>query len=151
MRYKYFFALLILILFYAEAQTPRVDRINIEEYGIYDHNIKSIQTHKLISKTRIIHPEIGLIFGFKYVVVGGQNGETVPLKIVMLFPAGLHTPNKTELTYRMEGVTNAVIGDEKMAVLRFEKGSEIEPGKVIFQLWYENIKLAEQVFEVLKP
>jgi hypothetical protein len=148
------------------AQTPRIDRIDIIEAGIYSAEItkktpdssmpsgyrNEIADLKLIERTTVIPGRVGTYFETKYKIVGSPLNEKVELrKVVRLPEGGMKDPATGEIFYRYERMLSKVIGETSVTGYNFEKDWEIVPGTWVFEFWYQDQKLAEQRFTVTKP
>jgi hypothetical protein len=149
----------------AHAQTPRVERIEITEFGIYDlKRTKTIDAPgtasgsmletegKLVQRTSVIPARLGLSFGYSYRIIGSPANGRVTLKDVNIVPEpGLRNPQTRNIIFReevqVESTFKGVLGSD------YSLGEELTllPGTWIFQLWLGNRKLAEQVFTLVKP
>ena len=146
------------------AQTPRVERIEITEFGIYEKkDTKTTDSPgtalgilheteiKLIQQTTTIPARPGITFGYRYKVIGRPANGKVTLKDVNIVPPpGLHNPATGNTFYRKEVQTVRSIG--KIAHSDYTLGSDnLLPGTWTFQLWVGDRKLAEQIFTLVKP
>jgi hypothetical protein len=160
------FALVSFVAFGAPAQTARVDRIDVVEYGIYQTEatkrtdtpstaggyVKSLTNIRNSEVTRTIPARPGVRFGFRYNVIGAPNGVQIPITVVDKFPEqGLRKPGSTETFYREEYVVTKTIGKESYTDYGFDHDWELVPGSWTIELWYQGRKLAEQSFTVVKP
>jgi Domain of unknown function (DUF3859) len=165
-RIAFFLLLLSCTVSGANAQSARVDRIDIIEKGIYQaETLKQVEnsstalgrTHtvgniKNVESTTTVPARLGVRFGFRYKLIGSPNGVQVPIKIVTKFPAeGLRNPTKRETTYSDNEVDNLNIGGESYREYQLEENWEVVPGKWSFELWYNDKKMAEQTFTLIKP
>jgi hypothetical protein len=149
----------------AHAQTPRVERIEITEFGIYDlKRTKTVDAPgtatgsmletegKLIQKTSVIPARLGISFGFSYRIIGSPANGRVTLKDVNIVPEpGLRNPKTRNIIFREEvAVVRTMRGVHRSD---YSLGQEwtLLPGTWTFQLWLGDRKLAEQVFTLVKP
>ncbi len=143
------------------AQTPRIDRIDILEAGIYsaeitkkipDSNVpggfkNEIGGFKLIKRTTTVPARLGTNFYFKYRVAGSPLKEKVDIrKVVRLPAAGMRGPKTGEVFYRYERLITVAIGESRYTGYTFEDAWEMVPGTWTIELWYQDRKLAEQSF-----
>ena len=148
----------------ATAQTVNVDRIQIKIYGIYEGNIsKTEQTptgialdivanHQLVKQTTTVPARLGLRFDFEYLVVGTPQDAEVPLKFVTIFPKqGVRPPKANGPVYRNESARTKRVGRESYRDYGFDDEWELVPGTWTIQIWYQERKLAEKSFTVVKP
>jgi hypothetical protein len=149
----------------AHAQAPRVDRVDIFEYGLYTAEVNSEVTApdtaagKMILlnniqhtvTTRTVPAQLGVHFGFRYTVVGAPPEATVRLHMVTIFPApGLSAPDNPQRQPRSEYDLARAIGAQLYRDYTFEHDWELLPGVWTFQIWYEGRMLAEEKFTVVR-
>lgn len=147
------------------AQTPRVERIEITEFGIYE--LKRTDTldapgtstgtlletqGKLVQKTSIIPARLGISFGYSYRIIGSPANGRVTLKDVNIVPEpGLRNPKTRNIIFREEvQVVRTFKGVHRSDYSLGEEWTLL-PGKWTFQLWLGDRKLAEQIFTLVKP
>ena len=148
------------------AQTARVDRVDVVDYGIYQTEmtkqtstpgvvagtVRTLTNIKNSEVTRTIPAQPGVRFGFRYNVIGAPNGAQVSMTVVHRFPKqGLRRPGTAETVYREEYVAAKTIGHEGYTDYGFDHDWELVPGAWTIELWYQGRKLAEQSFTVVKP
>ena len=149
----------------AHGEYVRVDRIDVVKKGIYvietgketpDANtptgkIMAVTTVKNIESTSTIPARLGLEFGFQYVVVGEPSDANVSLDIVTIYPSqGLRDPSSQQPVHKSKYQRTKKIGDTVYLGYGFENAWEAEPGTWTFQIWYENRKMVDQSFSVVK-
>src|SRR5262249_12633895 len=134
MRLVLSFALMLSVPLGAHAQTARVDRVDVFEYGIYQaektkqtdagvvaghlNTVENIQNKEV---TRNVPARSGVRFGFRYKVIGEPDGAQVSMTVVHKFPKqGLRRPGTAETVYREEYVTTKMIGKESYTGYHFE-------------------------------
>ncbi len=148
------------------AQEPRIDRINIVAKGVYQAEVaKRIEDPsqatgqrqilgniKLVDNTTSIPAKNPIQFGFQYVIVGAPNDAQISVKMVTLYPKhGLKNPKTHETTYRDEYAIERTVGATHFKGYKIDADWEAVPGVWTFQIWYQNRKLAEQSFTLVKP
>ena len=148
----------------AASQSPRVDRIEVTEFGIYD--LKTVRKTtvsgtatgsylvtegKLTESTTTIPARPGISFGYSYRIIGTPANGQVKLKDVNIVPApGLRNPRTGETIFREEvDVVKSVRGIHRSDYTLSE--TSLLPGTWTFQLWIGNRKMAEQTFLLVKP
>jgi hypothetical protein len=159
---------LLLLLFAATgayAQTARVDRIDVVEYGIFTANTQSMQSApgtasgtvstvadiRHAATTRTIPAQQGIRFGFRYTVIGAPAGADVPLHMVTIFPPpGLTNPATQQRKAQSEYDSSATIGTASYKGYQLTDPWEVVPGVWTLQIWYQGRKLAEQKFTIVK-
>jgi hypothetical protein len=137
------FAVLLLLPFSAHAQTARVDRIDVVEYGIYRAEttkqtatpgtaggyVRTLTNIKNSEVTRTIPARRGVRFGFRFNVIGAPNGAQVPItKITKVPEPGLRKPGSAKVVYRDEYVSTRTIGQESYTDYGFDDDWELVPG-----------------------
>jgi hypothetical protein len=159
-------AVLLFLALDAHAQTARVDRVDVVEYGIYAaEKTKQTDTPGVVAGhtstvtnirnkevTRSVPARREVRFGFRYNVIGAPTGAQVSMTVVHKFPKqGLRRPGAAETVYREEYTTSKTIGEESYTGYHFDNDWELVPGAWTIELWYQGRKLAEQSFTVVKP
>jgi hypothetical protein len=149
----------------AYAQQSHIDRIDIVDYGTYTAQTEShiaapgtaAGSWTTLGKiqhavtTRTIPTEIGVRFGFSYIVVGEPQGAPLSLHVVNIFPSpGLNNPAGQQPKERDEYDRIIHVGEELYTGYRFDHDWEIVPGTWTFQLWYDGRMAAEQKFTIVK-
>ena len=134
----------------AYGQTPRVESINVVEYGIYTTTteseraakdtpggaIKSTTNIRHALTTRDIPAQLGLEFGFRFDVIGTPTGARVPVHVVAIFPApGLYDTASKQRFPKAEYDRIDAIGRGGYLSYTFEQDWEQIPGVWTFQLW----------------
>jgi len=148
----------------AHAQSSRVQRIEITEFGIYEKkDVKTtdapgtalgvfhVSEIKLIQQTTTIPARPGITFGYRYKIIGSPANARVTLKDINIVPApGLRNPKTGNTIYREEIQVVRHLG--VMAHSDYTLGSEwtLLPGTWTFQLWIGDRKMAEQNFTLVK-
>jgi Domain of unknown function (DUF3859) len=151
----------------ANAQSPRIDRIEIYEPGIYQGAVADKQDvpslaagafatmtdFKLSQSTTTIPARLGTRFGYKYKIFGEPVGATVNLQFVGIYPApGIRNPQTQKAMLRDEVVeAKKIFVTSNYDGYSLDNDWEVVPGVWVFQIWYQGRKLAEQSFTVVKP
>ena len=148
----------------ALAQTPRVDRIEITEFGIYElkqietkdapgvaSGILKISNGRLIEQTATIPMRLGLSFGYSFRIVGSPARAMVTVRDVNIVPEpGLRNPKTDKVVYREEVEVEKPIGSVHRSDYTLCCDWTLVPGKWVFQLWIGDRKYAEQIFTLVK-
>lgn len=149
----------------AWAQTPVLDRIDVNDYGIYTADttgqeavqgtatgsMNIVRNIKQAVATRTVPAQLGVRFGYHFTPVGSPDGASVQLHHVVIFPSpGLRNPDNGQTNTRDEYDTTKKIGVEAYTGYKLENDWELVPGVWTFQIWYQGKKLAEQSFTVVK-
>ena len=162
-----FVAILLLVAASSvSAQAPRIERIDIVDYGIYDSAFsKKIEDPSsaggrrstvvrimIKERTSTIPARNGLQFGFRFMVVGEPKNAAVKLKSITRFPPqGIRNPNTRNTSYQDEYTTSVKVGSADFRGYSFDNDWEIVPGVWTFEFWDGDRKLVEQKFTVVKP
>jgi Domain of unknown function (DUF3859) len=150
--------LLLLLAGGAFAQTPKVERLEISDFGTYsvDREAKGRDPHgvKLATGTNIQHQEtktaipaqIGTSFGFRSKIIGEPEGAAVTLRKVIVFPAPGLQPTPGKRVTRDESTIEATIGETRADLYTLEDNFELVPGTWVVELWFGGRKLATESF-----
>ena len=154
--------LVLLLAGAAFAQTPKVERLEISDFGTYsvDREAKGRDPHgvKLATGTNIQHQEtktaipaqIGTSFGFRSKIIGEPVGATVTLRKVIVFPAPGLQPTPGKRVTRDESTIEATIGETRADLYTLEDNFELVPGTWVVELWFGGRKLATESFTLEK-
>ena len=168
MRIAITFFLLFLLAFAngdVGAQALQIERIEVEDYGIYtasliraERNDKGILQSKignvqLVEKTHTVPAKLGVRFGFRFVVVGAPANAKVTLRKITHFPpGGLQPPAPREALSRSEStITRNIGGEVSYTGYAFDDPWELVPGPWTIELWYGDRKLVSEGFTIFKP
>ena len=148
----------------AYAQTPKIERIDVVDYGIYTADVISSQRDaqgilqsssenvRHTKTTRTIPAQLGLRFGFRFAVVGAPNGAKVQLRKVTIYPAnGLQNPISGKHISRSEATVTTTVGETQYTAYKFDDPWELAIGVWTIEIWYGDRKLTSQTFTVVKP
>ena len=147
----------------ASAQT-RVRRCDIVEYGLYDLKTDkqisapgvaagsvAVTKGTLIRTTTDIPAVLGTGFGYRVKLIGDPVGATVTVKDINIVPEpGLRNPSTGNVIYREESVYQRKIGDTWRSDYQLNHDWTLLPGKWVFQIWVNDRKMCEQVFNLRK-
>lgn len=146
----------------ASAQSAKIQRIDIVEYGLYtvnetncrrdDQGIDRCERSDVhhAATTWTIPAQQGVEFGLIYHVVGTPKGASVALKRDWLLPnPGFLEPGKPPLK-RIDRTDNVVIGDTTYVSYGFDDPWELVPGPWILEIWSGDRKLTSQTFTIVK-
>jgi hypothetical protein len=159
-------SLLALVLTVAShAQAQQVDRIEIVEWGIFQHDRHAeipapesptgtrdvLSNIRLQQVTTIIPALVGMKFGIRYRVVGSPRGAIVSLKHVNRYPRqGLTNPAKGKTFSMSEYYSDAIVGEDRYRGYTLEFDWEVEPGPWTMEVWHEGRRLVEKTFMVTR-
>lgn len=94
---------------------------------------------------------LGTTFGIQYLINGTPKGAGFKVISVILFPEpGLVNPRGR--TYRKSTEeTTTLIGKKSLYGYGFDEPWELVPGEWIFQIWHNDVRLAQKKFNVFLP
>jgi hypothetical protein len=159
-------SLLLLVLPAApDARAQQVDRVEIVEWGIFQHEqmgvtpapLAATGKTNLVTNVRIqqvtttIPALVGMKFGFRFTVVGSPAGALVNLKCITRFPSqGIANPHTGKRFSTSEFHSTAITGVTTYRGYGFDYDWEVEPGPWTLEIWHEGRKLAEKTFMVTR-
>ncbi len=155
-------SLLLVVAASADAQTAKVDKITIVDFGIY--HLNGVNTDKgfvpvadvrraqvsLLSQTHDIPAKIGTKFGFRFQLSGTPTDKEAHIKHIVFYPPpGMKDPSLPQP--RTQGVyeTDLMIGITHTRLFSFDKDWEMVPGVWTFQVFNDDKMIAEQKFTVV--
>lgn len=154
-------ALVVLLAPTLAHAAPRIDRIEITEFGVYDTITASygIDANGIREndETNVRHVRTAteipakphLAFGLKYKLIGAPAGEVVDIRRVVVFPKGGLHPKGKPVQQILDRRDEAAIGEENFTDYKFDEAWELVPGPWTFQFWVGGRKLAEKTFIVV--
>jgi len=158
-------ALLIAGISGAPAQSPRVDRLELTDVGIFaiekpeakadaalsTGRILSAHVNKVLQETTTIPAKNGTSFGVKANLVGGPRGAAIRLKVVWRYPApGIKNPTTGEVKLTDEYFETESIGSPFASYWTLGPDYTLVPGLWSVELWYEDRRLVSQSFTLSK-
>ena len=157
------FAALVVTLIAAAGARAQDVRIEVTEFGIYAADRASqgrnsagigqstVSNPKLAVSTRNIPGQLGVIFGFRYKVIGPSTGDDVELTKVTTFPSpGLRPPGASAPLPKTERTLRNKIGETRFTSYVLSEEYEVVPGVWTIELWSGGRRLASQSFTVMK-
>ena len=106
---------------------------------------------KLVKETTHVPAVIGAEFGFEYEIDGAEEGQTVKIERVDIFPGdGLHNPNASGPRKSERITIESAVGNTSHVLYRLDHDWEVVPGNWVLQLWHGGKKLAEVSFTLVK-
>jgi hypothetical protein len=147
------------------ADTPRVDRIEIIEKGLYEAPIiKKVEDPTKSSGQRIVYGKRehvkdtadipatqGTQFGFRYRIIGEPKDAKAMLRIIVVYPGeGRHNPHTGKTMKQDEFPHTPMIGGTDSFVYTLGSWGR-EPGVWTFQVWDKERKLGQQEFTLAEP
>jgi len=156
--------LLISLSIGADAQAPKIDRIDVIDYGIYtadeqscNRNAQDILTcdranmrHAVTTLT--IPAQHGIHFGFRFKIVGTPDGAPVEVTGITNFPpAGLKSPSASAPLQDYQYKATVKIGQIDYTDYAFDDPWELVPGPWTVEIWADHRRLAFKSFTVVQP
>lgn len=106
---------------------------------------------RFLKYTTDIPAELGVNFGFQYVINSSPRGKPIQVTSVLKFPeAGLRHPGG-RLYLESRDTHPVIIGRKALHGYGFDEEWEMVPGTWIFELWYRNVRLIKKTFNVYIP
>jgi len=135
------------------SMATQVDSIKVIDFGLYKTTfagwhaapntqrgkIQIIGQRELVKQTKMIPGSGDTEFGIRYVVNGREEGGQVDVLVRVYH---------SEKQSTEEWVVARQIGTTSFDGWKFEEDSQIVPGELTVQLFYEGTKLAEKSFTV---
>jgi hypothetical protein len=164
MRFVTLLLLLISQSIGADAQAPKIDRIDVIEYGIYtadeqscNRNAQGVLTcdrtnmrHAVTTLT--IPAQHGIHFGFRFKIVGAPDGAPVEVTGITNFPpAGLKSPGASAPLRNYQYTSTVKIGEIGYTDYAFDDPWELVPGPWTVEIWADHRRLAVENFTVVQP
>jgi len=147
-----------------DAAQPKVDTVEIVDYGVYTLDEKVVSTNadgvtkrettnaRLAEQTRTLKVQFGIHFGFRYNIIGSPADALVDLRTVLIYPpGGLHNPDVDHPVYGAEFPTRRRIGEQNVyAGITIGHQWGMVPGPWTVELWQGDTKLASQTFTLVQ-
>jgi len=146
------------------SQEPRLDSIEIVDFGLYETEIMDKYEHpglpsgeyntngetKLLEQTDRIPARLGVHFGLRLRAVGNIDGAEMDVVCSDTYP-GLPDPGRT--TPMTEGEFSQVfrLNEISPSLFTFEHEWEMVPGEWTFSFWHRGKQMAEKTFTVYQP
>jgi hypothetical protein len=152
-----------LIVSSARAEGPRIERLEIIESGVYSGENKDLvpdpgvaggqrirsSNLKLETSTDKVPAKVGVIFGFRYKIVGEPLGAVVELKFITRFPPGTRPPNSSRDGLPPNEFTlPRTVGDIFYRGYGLDGQWELVQGDWTFEIWSGDRKLLDKTFSV---
>jgi hypothetical protein len=149
--FAFFFAVALAPAASAQAQAPRIERVEIIEAGIYEAGPSN--TLQFVKAADEIPGRVGVKFGFTYTLRGQASPVPVEMLVVTRMPQrlGQLDPGTGQRRFRIEDRVVARIGRANTSGYSFDQSWEIVPGEWIFEVWIAGQKRAEQKFNIVRP
>lgn len=157
MRVRFLFVMLLLLPLAGQAADARLELL---EYGVFGTRVKNLapgkklisQGHVAIERTRRIPGEHGIRFGLRFKMSPDFYDDEGSIVRLLYLTPGFTNPEtgKHQDKVELEWKISADSPHHDMA-FEFSDPSEIAIGEWRFYVFHEDVKLVEQVFEVVEP
>ncbi len=152
-------------LSFAQAQTPRIDRLDGVKPGVVslgevkkvtDDNISTGERFeggapKSVSVTKNISIKLGTVFGVQVHIIGKPAGANVPIRIIWRYPEpGLKSPTTGTTKFSDEYTDSRRIGASPIFYWKLGEEWVLVPGIWTLELWQGDRKLLAQEFVLTK-
>ncbi len=112
-----------------------------------DDPVVEVENVRMETPTNRVPARLGISFGVVYYLDHWQMKMEVPLRCCIYHPP-LFPPNgkgkRTHVAFEFTGDTD----DENFSFFTFDHPWEIASGRWVFRVFYQNIKLVDQAFDV---
>jgi Domain of unknown function (DUF3859) len=146
-----------------EAQTARVERVDVIEYGIYTADQQSCHRNDqgiLVCARTDVHHSVttltvpaqhGIHFGFRYRIVGTPDGAPVKVTGITNFPSpGLNKPRATEPLRNYQYSGDQKIGQFGFTDYAFDDPWELVAGTWTVEIWIDGRRMVSEAFTIVK-
>jgi hypothetical protein len=106
---------------------------------------------RFMEYTTDIPAELGVNFGFQYIINSSPRGRPIRVTTVIKFPeGGLQRPG-ARLYTESRDIHDVIIGNKSLHGYGFDEEWEMVPGIWVFELWYKNARLIKKTFTIYSP
>ena len=148
-----------------QAETVRIDRIEVVQVGVYDiqagiskedqsvstgHKV-TVRVYKNLRTGTQIDAKAGTVIGAELTIVGAPRRGKVPIKVVWRYPPpGLINP-ETKIARTEDEYTDVqVVGETFPVFWGLTQEWHLVPGTWTLEVWHGEQKLVEQQFQISK-
>ena len=148
-----------------QAETVRIDRIEVERPGVYDiqsgiskedqsvstgHKV-TVRVYKNLRTGPQIDAKVGTVIGAELTIVGAPRGGKVPIKVVWRYPPpGLINPETKSARTEDEYTDVQVVGEKFPVFWGLTQEWHLVPGTWTLEVWHGERKFVEQQFQISK-
>lgn len=101
--------------------------------------------------TTDIPAELGVNFGFQYIINSSPRGKPIRVTTVIKLPeGGLQRPGGRLYTESRD-THDVIIGKKALHGYGFDEEWEMVPGEWVFELWYKEARLIKKTFNIFSP
>lgn len=128
----------------------RAERIVVSEFGQFERGPSGTLQH--IERTTRIVARLGVTFGFTYTIEGPPSNLPANLVLLTRLPqrGGMLNPANGRPVFQLEDRFTGNIGASYTSGFTFDQNWEIVPGTWTLEIWSDNRKLGEQIFEIVR-
>ena len=106
---------------------------------------------RFVEYTTDIPAELGVNFGFQYIINSSPKGKPIRVTTVIKFPeGGLQRPG-ARLYTESRDTHDVIIGRKALHGYGFDEEWEMVPGTWVFELWYKDARLIKKTFTIYSP
>jgi hypothetical protein len=106
---------------------------------------------RFLEYTTDIPAELGVNFGFQYIINLSPQGKPIRVTTVIKLPeGGLQHPDGKLYTESRE-THDVIIGKKVLHGYGFDEEWEMVPGTWVFELWYKDARLIKKTFTIYSP
>jgi len=106
---------------------------------------------RFMEYTTDIPTELGVNFGFQYIINSSPKGKPIRVTTVIKFPeGGLQRPG-ARLYIESRETHDVIIGKKALHGYGFDEEWEMVPGTWIFELWHREARLIKKTFSIYMP
>ena len=106
---------------------------------------------RFLEYTTDIPAELGVNFGFQYVINSSPKGKPIRVTSVIKFPEGGVKRPGGRLYTESRDSHNVIMGKKALHGYGFDEEWEMVPGNWVFELWYRDARLIKKTFTVYTP
>jgi hypothetical protein len=106
---------------------------------------------RFLEYTTDIPAELGVNFGFQYVINSSPKGRPIRVTSVIKFPEGGVKRPGGRLYKESRDTHDVIIGKKALHGYGFDEEWEMVPGAWIFELWYREARLIKKTFTIYAP
>lgn len=106
---------------------------------------------RFLEYTTDIPAELGVNFGFQYVINSSPRGKPIRVTSVIKFPEGGVKRPGGRLYTESRDTHDVIIGKKALHGYGFDEEWEMVPGTWIFELWHREARLIKKTFTIYTP
>ncbi len=94
---------------------------------------------------------LGTTFGIQYLINSSPKGGRIKVTCVIVFPEGGLVDRRGRIYKKSTEKITTFIGRKTLYGYGFDEPWELVPGEWTFQIWHNDVRLAQKTFTVLPP